>query len=198
MIRLVGLDGDDTLWHSESHFAVTEDALAGLLAPYADGDDLRRRMLATERRNLELFGYGVKGFVLSMIETAIEVSEGRVTAAEVQAILDRGKALLAHPVELLDGVAEVVAALVGRRRLVIVTKGDLLHQESKVAASGLADFVDDIEIATEKDETTYRRVLRRHGVGPEEFLMVGNSVRSDILPVLGLGGWAAHVPYAIT
>lgn len=195
---MLGLDGDDTLWHSESHFLLTEESLVELLAPYVPADDLRARMVATERRNLALFGYGVKGFTLSMIETAIEVSDGRITAAEIQAIVDRGKALLAHPVELLDGVDEVVDALAGRVRLVIVTKGDLFHQESKVAASGLAERVDGVEIVAEKDEATYARVLRRYDVSPEEFLMVGNSVRSDVAPVLALGGWAAHVPYHLT
>ncbi|QGG94825.1 HAD family hydrolase [Actinomarinicola tropica] len=198
MIRLLGLDGDDTLWHSESHFAVTEESLAELLSPYADPDDLRRRMLETERRNLALFGYGVKGFTLSMIETAIEVSGGRVSVAEIQRIIDHGKGLLTHPVELLEGVSEVVDALDGRVRLVIVTKGDLFHQESKVAASGLAERVEGIEIVAEKDEATYQRVLGRYGVDAEEFLMVGNSVRSDVAPVLAIGGWAAHVPYHVT
>ncbi|MGY6502223.1 MAG: HAD family hydrolase [Acidimicrobiales bacterium] len=198
MITLVGLDGDDTLWHSESFFAETEDSLAALLAPYADGPDLRQRMLDTERTNLRLFGYGVKGFTLSMIETAIEVSDGRVTAGEIQQIIDHGKTLLDHPIDLLDGVAETVAALADEVRVVIVTKGDLFHQENKVAASGLADAVHGVEIVAEKDEATYRRVLDRYDATPDDFLMVGNSVRSDILPVLGLGGFAAHVPYHVT
>ncbi|MBK5221831.1 MAG: HAD family hydrolase [Acidimicrobiia bacterium] len=198
MIDMVGLDGDDTLWHSESHFVVTEDALADLLSPYAEPTDLRLRMLATERRNLALFGYGVKGFTLSMIETAIEVSNGQVSVAEIQAIIDAGKGLLAHPVELLDGVTEAIDALSGRVRLVVITKGDLFHQESKAAASGLVDRVEGIEIVAEKDIATYRRILARHAVAPDRFLMVGNSVRSDILPVLELGSHAAHVPYHVT
>jgi putative hydrolase of the HAD superfamily len=198
MISLIGLDGDDTLWHSESYFAMTEDALAKLLAPYADGDDLRTRMLETERRNLRLFGYGVKGFTLSMIETAIELSKETIPAHAIQAIIDHGKALLDHPVDLLDGVGEVVDALRASHRVVIITKGDLFHQESKVASSGLADRVAGVEIVAEKDQAAYRRVLDRHGVAPAEFLMVGNSVRSDILPVLDLGGCAAHVPYHVT
>ena len=198
MIQVLGLDGDDTLWHSETHFAMTEEALAALLAPYADPADLRRRMLETERRNLTLFGYGVKGFTLSMIETAIEVSGGMVAAHEIQEILEHGKTLLAHPVELLEGVEQAIDALDGRVRLVIVTKGDLFHQESKVAASGLAERVEGIEIVAEKDEATYSRVLDRYRVAPEQFLMVGNSVRSDVAPVLNIGGWAAHVPYHVT
>jgi putative hydrolase of the HAD superfamily len=195
---LIGLDGDDTLWHSESFFAVTEDALAELLAPYAEGTHLRTRMIERERANLSLFGYGVKGFTLSMIETAIEVSDGRVGTTEIQAIIDHGKALLDHPIDLLDGVEDVVAQLAADHRLVIITKGDLFHQESKVAASGLSDIVAGVEIVAEKDEATYQRILDRHGVHPDEFFMVGNSVRSDILPVLAIGGHAAHVPYHLT
>ncbi|MDZ7678190.1 MAG: hypothetical protein U5K29_06540 [Acidimicrobiales bacterium] len=198
MVALIGLDGDDTLWHSESFFAMTEDALAELLAPYADGGDLRARMVERERANLRLFGYGVKGFTLSMIETAIEISGGRVAASEIQAIIDHGKALLDHPIELLDGVDQVVGELAPHHRMVIITKGDLFHQESKVAASGLWERVAGVEIVAEKDEATYQRVLDRYGTPADEFLMVGNSVRSDILPVLEIGGSAAHVPYHVT
>jgi putative hydrolase of the HAD superfamily len=198
MISLIGLDGDDTLWHSESYFAMTEQALADLLAPYANGADLRGRMLDTERRNLRLFGYGVKGFTLSMIETAIELSQATIPAHEIQTIIDHGKALLDHPIELLDGVDEVVEQLSSDHRLVIVTKGDLFHQESKVASSGLAERVAGIEIVAEKDDATYRRVLDRYDVEPHEFLMIGNSLKSDILPVLDLGAFAAHVPYHVT
>src|SRR5690606_22504048 len=136
MISLIGLDGDDTLWHSESHFVTTEESLAALLAPYANGHDLRARMIEAERRNLRLFGYGVKGFTLSMIETAIEVSDAAVPASVIQDIIEHGKALLDHPVELLDGVEEVVGELAHEHRLVIITKGDLFHQEAKVASSG--------------------------------------------------------------
>jgi putative hydrolase of the HAD superfamily len=198
VIRTLGLDGDDTLWHSESHFVVTEEKLRELLSPYADPDDLHRLMIETERRNLALFGYGVKGFTLSMIETAIQVSEGAIRTREISEIIDAGKELLAHPVELLDGVDETIDALAERVQVVIVTKGDLFHQESKVAASGLSERVAGVEIVAEKDEATYRRVLARHDTAPHEFLMVGNSVRSDILPVLGIGGSAAHVPYHVT
>jgi putative hydrolase of the HAD superfamily len=198
MISLIGLDGDDTLWHSESYFAMTEDALAEVLTPYANGADLRARMLETERRNLRLFGYGVKGFTLSMIETAIELSKATIPAAEIQTIIDHGKELLDHPIDLLDGVDEVIDQIASDHRLVIVTKGDLFHQESKVASSGLSERVHGVEIVAEKDHATYRRVLDRYGVEPHEFLMVGNSMKSDVLPVLELGGFAAHVPYHVT
>jgi putative hydrolase of the HAD superfamily len=198
MISLIGLDGDDTLWHSESHFATTEEALVELLEPYANGHDLRARMIEAERRNLRLFGYGVKGFTLSMIETAIEVSNAEVPAPVIQRILELGKVLLDHPVELIDGVRQVVDELAEQHRLVIITKGDLFHQESKVASSGLSEKVVGVEIVAEKDEAAYRRVLDRYGLEPDELLMVGNSVKSDILPVLDLGGYAAHIPYHIT
>src|SRR5205823_5362281 len=151
------------------------ERIASLLAHHVDAGTLDARLLDTERRNLKLFGYGAKAFTLSMIETAIEVTDGRVTTEEIQAIIDLGKALLAHPVELLDGVADALAQLADRR-LVLITKGDLFHQESKVAGSGLGDRFESIEIVSEKDEATYRRVLHRLGVAPEQFVMVGNSL----------------------
>ncbi len=155
--------------------------------------------MATERRNLELFGYGVKGFTLSLIETAIEMTDGAVAGTDIQQIIDLGKEVLGHPVELLDGVEDGIAALAAAgHRLVIVTKGDLLHQETKVARSGLADVVDGVEIIAEKDEATYRAALGRHGIDPADFTMVGNSVRSDVLPVLGIGGQAIHIEYEYT
>jgi putative hydrolase of the HAD superfamily len=153
---------------------------------------------ATERANLELFGYGIKGFTLSMIETAIEVSRGEVSTSAIAELLRLGKEMLAHPVELLDGVADAVEALAEHHRLVLITKGDLIHQETKIARSGLADRFERIEIVSEKDPATYRAILDRMDVAPERFLMVGNSVRSDVLPVLELGGHAVHVPYEIT
>ena len=198
MIEVVGVDGDDTLWHSETIFSVTHDRMRALLTPYCAPSVLDERLLATERRNLRYFGYGVKGFVLSMVETAIEVSEGRVTAGEVAAILDAGKAMLDHPVELLEGAREALEALAGRRRLVLVTKGDLFDQESKLARSGLGELFERVEVVAEKDERAYRRVLSAVGVAPPSFAMVGNSVRSDVLPVLGVGARAVHVPYPIT
>ncbi|MEM8923558.1 MAG: HAD family hydrolase [Actinomycetota bacterium] len=197
-VSVVGLDADDTLWHSESHFAVTEERFRALLAPWLPADAIADRLLDCERDNLRIFGYGAKGFTLSMIETALEVSEGEVPAAAIQEIIDWGKALMQHPVELLDGVEETVRALSDRYRLALITKGDLFHQESKVAESGLAPHFERIEILTEKSGDTYRRVLRELETPPEEFVMVGNSVRSDILPVVGIGARAVHVPYGIT
>jgi putative hydrolase of the HAD superfamily len=197
---LIGLDGDDTLWQSEVHFADVHEVYRGLLAPYVgEGTDVDARLYSTERRNLELFGYGAKGFTLSMIETAIELSGGAVTTAEITQIITLGKGLLSHPVELLEGVRETVPALSrAGYRLVLVTKGDLFHQEQKVAASGLADHFEQVAIVSEKDEATYRRVLTTAGVEPADFLMVGNTVRSDVLPVLAIGGRAIQVPHNYT
>jgi putative hydrolase of the HAD superfamily len=145
-----------------------------------------------------LFGYGVKGFLLSMIDTAIEVSSGEIPAAEIHHILELGRALMAHPVELLPHVADVIEQLHGHRRLVLITKGDLFHQETKIAASGLADFFWQIEVVSEKDPATYAAIFRRHDIDPARFVMVGNSLRSDIIPVLDLGARGVHVPYEIT
>jgi putative hydrolase of the HAD superfamily len=199
-IDVVAFDGDDTLWHSESHFVDAHQQYCALLAPYVDDLALLdERVIATEGANLATYGYGVKAFTLSLIETAIEVTAGRVTAKEVATILDLGKSLMKHPVELLDGVAEAVDALAGTgRELIVVTKGDLFHQESKVAGSGLADRFAKVEIVSEKDIGTYRRIIDEMGVEPARFLMIGNSVRSDVLPVVELGGQAVHLPYTYT
>jgi putative hydrolase of the HAD superfamily len=198
-IEVVGLDGDDTLWDNEGYFAFTEELFADLVSPWTDGGiDLQARLRVIEEQNLGLFGYGIKGFTLSLVETAIDVTAGRVPAMVIQQLLDRGKEMLAHPVELIDGVAEVVADLATRYRLILVTKGDLIHQESKVARSGLGELFWQVEIISEKDAPTYGRLLERHGVAPERFVMVGNSVRSDVLPVLALGARAVHVPYHTT
>lgn len=194
---VIGLDADDTLWQNESFFADAQATFAEILAPWG-GDDTLARHDATERRNLELFGYGVKGYTLSMIETALEVSDGRIGGREVSALLELGKEMLRHPVDLLPGVPETVAALADSYRLVLITKGDLNHQEQKIARSGLADRFERVEIVTEKDEATYRSILGRVGVPPESFCMVGNSVRSDVLPVVAIGGRAVHIPHEIT
>jgi putative hydrolase of the HAD superfamily len=199
-IEVVAFDGDDTLWHSESHFVDAHQRFCALLAPYVDDPQrIDEQVIATERTNLALYGYGSKAFTLSLIETAITLTEGRITAAEIRDILELGKRLLDHPIELLDGVAEVIDAVADSgRRLIVVTKGDLFHQEAKVAGSGLADRFDRVEIVSEKDVATYRRVMAAAGVEPERFFMIGNSVKSDVLPVIELGGHAAHLPYTYT
>lgn len=193
---VIAFDADDTLWHSEGEFVVSQEMFRALLAPYVgEGVQIDAELARTERRNLDHFGYGVKGFVLSMIETAIDVTGGRISAHDLGTLIERGKEMMAHPVELLPGVAETLKVLAPRFHLALISKGDLMHQEQKLARSGLADLFDDVEIVTEKDETTYRRVLQRFGVEPSRFLMVGNSLRSDILPVLALGGAAVHIPH---
>lgn len=197
-VTVVGLDADDTLWHNEDDFAKAQGGLRELLAPHAEPQLVMRRLDEIERANLEVYGYGVKGFTLSMIETALELSDGAVPGSQLRELLEVGKRMLLRPVELIDGVADTVERLHRSRRLVMVTKGDLFAQESRIARSGLADAFEAVEIVSQKDEATYSRVLRRLGVPPREFLMVGNSEVSDVLPVLALGGWAAHVPYAVT
>ncbi len=196
-VSTLGLDADDTLWHSESHFAVTEQRFGELLSPWLPGEEAARRLLERERANLRIFGYGVKGFTLSMIETAIEASDGAVPMDALQHIIDWGKEMLSHPVELLPGVAETIDTLGDEYRLLLITKGDLFHQESKIAESGLADRFEQIEILSEKSPDQYRRVLERSRTAPSEFVMVGNSLRSDVLPVVDIGAQGVHIPYGI-
>lgn len=198
MSLTLAFDADDTLWHNESLYSVTQEQITQLLLPYTDSETLSRRLLETEKRNLRLFGYGVKGFTLSMIESAIEVSQGRVTATEIQTILDAGKNLLAHPIELLPEVRTTLENLQSTYNLMLITKGDLFHQESRVAMSGLGELFTAVEVVSEKDVPTYQRILTRYHIKPEDFIMIGNSVRSDILPVVELGARAVHIPYVIT
>jgi putative hydrolase of the HAD superfamily len=194
-IRVIGLDADDTLWHNETIFERVHERYRELLAQYHDATTVDQALLATERRNLERYGYGIKGFMLSSIETAIELTHGQISAQEIRTIIELGHEMLEHPVELLDGVEETIAALAPTHELLLITKGDLRDQQRKLAKSGLAPHFRGVEIVTEKDEATYAAILQRHGVQPAEFLMVGNSLKSDILPVLSLGGAGAHIPY---
>ena len=197
---LVGFDGDDTLWHSEGYYRVAHAAFEGIVGHYVDLADagLHERLLDTERRNIKLFGYGAKGMTLSMVETAIALTGERIDAADIHRIVGLGKAILAHPVELLPGIRAAVEAVAEQYQVVLITKGDLFHQEKKVAESGLADLFRRIEIVSEKDAATYRRVLGEFDLQPAQFAMVGNSLRSDIEPVLRLGGWGVHLPYHVT
>ena len=194
----IAFDADDTLWHNEPIFDLTQERVTELLAEWAPAEHLGERLSYFERRNLRLFGYGAKGFTLSLIETALEVSDQKVSGEVVQAILDAGKSMMEHPVELLPGVRETVERLAAKHPLMIITKGDLFHQESKIARSGLAELFTAIEIVSEKDEDTYTRLLKRHSIDRERFVMVGNSVKSDILPVVAIGANAIHVPYEST
>jgi putative hydrolase of the HAD superfamily len=197
-IRVIGLDADDTLWHNEIIFERVHERYRASLSTYHDAATVDRTLLATELRNLDLYGYGVKGFMLSAIETAIELTSGKISAEEIRTLLELGREMLNHPVELLDGVAETIASLSSSHALLIITKGDLLDQERKLAKSGLAAHFEGVEIVSEKNAATYASILRRHDVMPAEFLMVGNSLKSDILPVLEIGAAALHIPYPLS
>ena len=198
MIETVLLDGDDTLWHNEPLFAEMTTRFLALLAPYHSAAWIQERLYETEVRNLRHYGYGIKSFVLSMIETAIELTEGRIGGAEIKVVLDFGKEMLEAPVSLLDHVEDAVVRLAGSYRLMLVTKGDLFDQESKIARSGLADYFDAIEIVAEKSVSTYQAIASRHRVKFDTAVMVGDSLKSDILPVATLGGNAIHIPYGTT
>lgn len=197
-VTTVGLDADDTLWHNESLFRLTHERFAALLGEHADADTVERRLAEIEARNLRLYGYGVKGFTLSMIETAMELTGGEAPAAVIREILAAGREMLSHPVEPLAGVDAALSALSERGlRLVLITKGDLFDQERKLAASGLGELFAAVEIVSEKTAAVYARVFERHGTGAAEAVMAGNSVRSDVLPALEAGAFAALVPYPL-
>ena len=198
MLQLIGFDGDDTLWHSEGYYQHANAEFAAIVGRYVELADVHDRMLATERRNLKLFGYGAKGMTLSMVETAIAVTDSRISAADIHRLVELGKAVLQHPVELLPGIREAVEAVAARHPVVLITKGDLFHQEHKVAQSGLAGLFRRIEIVSEKNAASYQRVLQEFSLQPAQFVMVGNSLRSDIEPVVRLGGWGVHMPYHVT
>jgi putative hydrolase of the HAD superfamily len=199
-LKMIGFDGDDTLWRSEDYFAQAQATFESIVSPYVDlrGDALHARLYAVEKRNLGVFGYGVKGMALSMIEAAIDVTDARITASDVHRIVQLAQSMLRHPVELLPGVREAVAGVAARWPVVLITKGDLFHQEAKVRESGMADLFQRIEIVSEKDTATYARLLAEFGIAAREFAMVGNSLRSDIAPVVQLGGWGVHIPYHLT
>jgi putative hydrolase of the HAD superfamily len=188
----IGFDADDTLWHNERFFRATEERFAELLAGHIEGPDLRARLREAERRNLGIYGFGIKGFVLSMIETAVDVTEGRLPGAVVGEILAMGREMLAHPIELLPHAREAVEAAAEEGEVVLITKGDLLHQERKLAQSGLGELFDAVEIVSDKTPATYLRVFARHA--GRRAMMVGDSLRSDVIPALAAGAWGVHVP----
>lgn len=194
----IGFDADDTLWQNEQFYRLTEDRFAELLADYAEGSDLKGRLLDVERRNLKLYGFGIKGFMLSMVETAIDVTGGKVPTSVIEKILATGREMLAHPIEILPHVEETLDSLAGTYRMVLITKGDLFDQERKLAGSGLAELFEAVEIVSEKNVETYRRIFDRHGDGAERAVMVGNSLKSDIVPALEAGGWGVYVPHDLT
>jgi putative hydrolase of the HAD superfamily len=193
-LDLIFLDADDTLWHNMRHFEEAHAAFVAILRPFADAHVARETLDACEGRNLNLYGYGAKGFTLSMIETAIELGGDTLPARVIAELLTAGRRLLAHPVDLLHDIEATLDALAARAQLVLVTKGDLLHQEAKLAASGLGDRFAGIEIVSGKTEATFTRLFARYGVAPHRTVMAGDSMRSDVLPALAAGAWAAFVP----
>ncbi len=197
-LSTIAFDADDTLWHNERFFRLTQDRFATLLADFAPRDHLEERLLAAERRNLGRYGFGIKGFTLSMIETALDVTEDRAPAAVIREIVEAGQDMLAHPIELLPHAREAVERLAGSHCILLITKGDLLDQERKLAQSGLGDLFHGVEIVSHKTAPVYAGIFARHGHAPDRAMMVGNSLRSDVLPVLGLGGWGVHVPHELT
>ena len=194
----MGLDGDDTLWQNETRFQLTQTALRDLLRRHVPDADVDAHLAEVEMRNLRLYGYGVKAFTLSMIETAIQLTDRRIPAADLEVILGWGQKMLGAPTELLDGVEAALRDLGRRYELLLITKGDLFDQESKLARSGLADMFKGVEILSEKNVDAYRSVLRRRQIEPSQFVMVGNSLRSDIAPVVALGARGVHIPYPLT
>lgn len=194
-ITTIGFDADDTLWHNEAFFKLSQERFADLLAAYSDPDHLNDRLHEAEVRNIAHYGYGVKGFTLSMIETAIEITDARVPASVIRQLVDMGREMLDHPIDLLHGARAAIEGLAGDFRLVLITKGDLLHQERKLAQSGLGDHFHGVEIVSEKTPETYVEAFTRHGAGPARAMMVGNSMKSDVLPALKAGSWGTFVPH---
>ena len=196
MFDAIGFDADDTLWHNERLFSMTQEKFRGILKEYAP-DLVDRQLLDTEKKNLQVFGYGIKGFVLSMIETSIQLTKGGISGNEIEQIMDFGGEMLTAPIQLLEHVEDTLQHLQNNYILLLITKGDLIDQETKIARSGLSDYFNSIEIISEKNVPAYQKILDKHQIQPERFLMVGNSIRSDILPVLELGGTAVYIPYEI-
>jgi putative hydrolase of the HAD superfamily len=197
-LTTLGFDADDTLWHNESLFRLTQGRFAELLAGHADPADIEARMLEAETRNLAFYGYGVKGFTLSMIETATEICGDALPGDAIHAILGFGREMLTHPTDCLPGVRDTLTALAPDHRMVLITKGDLFDQERKLAQSGLGDLFDGVEIVSEKTSATYRAAFARHGAGAGRAMMVGNSLKSDVIPALQAGAWGVHIPYHVT
>ncbi|MFK7744439.1 MAG: HAD family hydrolase [Roseobacter sp.] len=196
-LTTVAFDADDTLWDNERFFKMTQAHFADLLSDYTDSPDLMTRLVAAERRNLGHYGYGIKGFTLSMIETAIDVTSGQVSGKVIAEILQAGREMLRHPVDLLPGARDAVEAAKQTHRVLLITKGDLLDQERKLAQSGLGELFDGVEIVSDKNVDVYLDIFDRHGDGAGRGMMVGNSMKSDVLPMLGAGGWGVFVPHGL-
>jgi putative hydrolase of the HAD superfamily len=197
-LSTIGFDADDTLWQNETFYRLTEERFTALLAEHGEPEVISGRLLEAERRNLKHYGYGIKGFTLSMIETAIEVTDGKVPAAVIGEILAAGREMLNHPIETLPHVRETLERLAASYRLVLITKGDLFDQERKLAQSGLGDLFDAVEIVSDKSASTYERIFSRHGDGPARGMMVGNSLKSDVVPAIRAGSWGVYVPHSLT
>jgi len=197
-LRVIAFDADDTLWVNEPYFRHTEEQFYNLLGEFSSQQGLERELFKIEIENLGFYGHGIKGFVLSMIETALKVTDNKISADVIGKIIALGKEMMNQPIELLDGVEEVLETLKGKYRLVVATKGDLLDQERKLKKSGISHFFHHIEIMSEKDDANYLKMIKHLDIRPDELLMVGNSLKSDILPVLNVGGYGVHVPYHIT
>jgi putative hydrolase of the HAD superfamily len=197
-LTAIGFDADDTLWQNERFYRLTQARFAELLAGHAEPDHLAERLLEVEKRNLARYGFGIKGFTLSMIETAIEVSEGEVPASVIASILEAGRDMLSHPVETLPEARETLERLAPDYRMILITKGDLFDQERKLAQSGLGELFDAVEIVSGKDAATYERIFAQHGDGPARAMMVGNSLKSDVVPAIEAGSWGVYVPHDLT
>jgi putative hydrolase of the HAD superfamily len=197
-LKVIAFDADNTLWVNEPYFRQTEEQFYSLLSGYSSQHSLERELLKTEIENLPLYGYGIKGFMLSMIETALRVTDNTIGVDVVNQIIELGRQMLNQPIELLDGVEEVLLALKDKYRLVVATKGDLLDQERKLRKSGLGHYFHHIEVMSEKDDANYLKLIKHLDIKPDELMMVGNSLKSDIIPVLNVGGYGVHVPYHIT
>lgn len=197
-VSVIGFDADDTLWQNEQYYKLTESHFRDLLSEFAEGEHVSERLLEAEKRNLAHYGFGIKGFTLSMIETALEITEGRAPSSVISEILSIGRDLLSHPVACLPHARAALEALAGKYFLVLITKGDLFDQERKLAQSGLGDYFDAVEIVSDKTATTYRRIFGKHGEGPERSMMIGNSLKSDVVPAIAAGAWGVFVPHELT
>lgn len=197
-IKVIGFDADDTLWVNETYFRETEELFAELLEDYETKNKVDQELFKMEMKNLEIYGYGIKGFVLSMIESALDLSNNQISQGTISKILDLGKKMISHPVELLDGVEEVLAQLADKYRLIVLTKGDLLDQERKLQKSGLSKYFHHVEVLSDKKESNYSNLLEHLNIKVDEFLMIGNSLKSDVLPILNIGARAVHVPFHTT
>ena len=197
-IKVIGFDADDTLWVNEPYFQEVERQFCRILKPYLPEEETSKELFKTEMQNLEIYGYGAKGFILATIETALRATEGKITSEELNLIINTGKTLMTMPIQLLDGVEQVLQQLQAKYKLILATKGDLLDQERKLQKSGLIGYFHHIEIMSDKHEKNYLKLLAHLDIQPEEFLMVGNSVKSDILPVINIGAKAIHIPFEVT